>query len=139
MRWLMMTAALGVAACSNTLEPTAAELRASWEAGNVAPIDYKGDLLAYMRTYLNDPRNVRSALISPPERKTVLRNPGERYVVCVQYNARKSDGGYAGLKTGAAVYVGGKLDRFLDTPRDVDDACKDVAYAPFPELERLQR
>jgi hypothetical protein len=138
MRWLMVSAVL-LAGCSNSLEPTAAELRAGWEAQNVVPIDYKGDVLAYMRTYLNDPRNVRGAAISPPERKTVLRNPGERYVVCVRFDARNSAGSYAGLKTGAAVFVSGKLDRFIDAPRDVADICAEAAYMPFPELERLQR
>ena len=36
-------------------------------------------------------------------------------------------------------YVAGKLDRFFDTPRDVRELCKEVAFAPFPELERLTR
>ena len=49
------------------------------------------------------------------------------------------DGKYAGFKDGAAIYVSGKLDRFLDGPKDVHDLCKDAVYAPFPELETLAR
>ena len=40
---------------------------------------------------------------------------------------------------GAAIYVSGKLDRFLDAAKDVRELCKEVAYAPFPELEKLTR
>jgi hypothetical protein len=60
-------------------------------------------------------------------------------VTCVRYDSRNTDGKYLGSKDGAAVYVGGKLDRFLDTPREARELCKEVAYAPFPELERLTR
>jgi hypothetical protein len=57
----------------------------------------------------------------------------------VRYNARNTDGKYQGSKDGAATYVSGKLDRFLDTPKEVRELCKDVAFAPFPELEKLTR
>ena len=30
-----------------------------------------------------------------------------------------------------------KLDRFLDTPSYTSEYCKDAAYAPFPELQKL--
>ena len=142
--WLAIAAILLLvpilAACSSTrLEPTQDEMKADWEAQNIPPGNYKADILAFMRTYLNDPSRIRGAGVSPPQRKTVLGAPAERYVVCVRYDARKSSGDYAGAKTGLAVYVAGKLDRFLDTPREVRDICKDAAYEPFPELERLAR
>jgi hypothetical protein len=57
----------------------------------------------------------------------------------VRYNARNTDGKYLGSKDGAAIYVAGKLDRFLDMPKDVRELCKEAAYLPFPELERLTR
>ena len=90
-------------------------------------------MLAFLRTYLNDPTHIRAASVSQPQLKTV--GPGERYVACVRYNARQSDGKYAGSKDGAAVYVAGKLDRFLDGKQG-QPYCKDAAYAPFPELEQ---
>ena len=42
-------------------------------------------------------------------------------------------------KEGAATYVSGKLDRFLDGPREVQEFCKGAAFSPFPELEALTR
>ena len=136
MRFLALLALLMLGGCSTDTGPSQAELRARWEAQNVVPQNYKQDLLAFLRTYLNDPTHIRAASVSQPQLKTV--GPGERYVACVRYNARDSDGKYAGSKDGAAVYVAGKLDRFLDG-KPGQPYCKDAAYAPFPELERLTR
>jgi hypothetical protein len=137
MRWLVLVAVLIVGGCATEVGPTQAELKAQWEAQNVFPQNYKNDLMAYMRTYLNDPTNIRGASVSPPVRKTA--GPAERYVACLRYNARKGGGQYAGPKEGVAIFVSGKLDRFLDVPAEVREYCKDAAYALFPELEALTR
>ena len=136
MQFLALLALLMLGSCSTDTGPSQAELRARWDAQNVVPQNYKQDLLAFLRTYLNDPTHIRAASVSQPQLKTV--GPGERYVACVRYNARDSDGKYAGSKDGAAIYVAGKLDRFLDGKQG-QPYCKDAAYAPFPELERLTR
>ncbi len=136
MRWLALVAVLMVGGCTTEVGPSPAELKAQWEAQNIVPQNYKNDLLAFLRTYLNDPTHVRAAAVSQPVLKTV--GSGERYIACVRYNARV-DGKYAGAKDGAAIYVSGKLDRFLDGPKDVKEICKDAVYAPFPELETLTR
>jgi hypothetical protein len=132
-----MLAVVWVGGCATEVGPSPSELKAQWEQQNVYPQNYKNDLMAFLRTYLNDPTHIRGAAVSEPQRKTV--GPGERYVACVRYNARKSGGQYAGSKDGAAIYVSGKLDRFLDLPREVREFCKDAVYAPFPELETLTR
>lgn len=139
-----VSAALGLAGCSTELGPSPAELKSRWEAQNVFPEGYRRDLLAFMHTYLNDPRQVRGAAVSPPVRKDV--GPGERYVVCVRYNARNTDGKYTGSKDGAAIYVSGKLDRFIEATKELNEGaafarrlCQDAAYAPFPELEKMTR
>lgn len=137
MRWLLLLAMVLVGGCSTDIGPSREELRGRREQQNVFPQNYKADLLAYMRTYLNDPTQVRGAGVSQPVRKDI--GTGERYVACVRFNARKSSGQYAGSKEGAATFVSGKLDVFIDTPRDVKELCKDAAYAPFPELESLRR
>ena len=129
------TVALG--GCATEVGPSSAELKAKWDAENVFPQAYRQDLLAYLRTYLNDPLHVRGAAVSQPQLKYI--GPGDRYVACVRYNARNTDGKYQGSKDGAAVYVAGKLDRFFDIPKDVRELCKDAAFAPFPELEKLTR
>jgi hypothetical protein len=136
MRFLLLLALLAVSGCSSDLGSSQGELRAQREAMNVYPQNYKQDLLAFLRTYLNDPSRIRAAGVSQPQLKTI--GPGRRYVACVRYNARNSDGKYAGSTDGAAVYVSGKLDSFLDG-KQAQPYCKDAAYAPFPELERLTR
>ena len=137
MRWLVLLAALFVGGCETEVGPSQAELKAQWEQQNVFPQNYKADLMAFLHTYLNDPTHIRGATVSQPQRKNV--GPGERYVACVRYNARKSDGQYAGSKDGVAIYVSGKLDRFFDGRMEVKELCKDAVYAPFPELETLTR
>jgi hypothetical protein len=152
---VLVAALLSVGGCTTDLGPTQAELRANWDAQNVRPQNYKADLLAFMRTYLNNPSGVRAASVSTPMLKKV--GPGERYVVCVQYNARDSFGKYAGPKEAVAVFVSGKLDRFAElaharpqsdeaetaasagSPRAPRELCKDATFAPFPELESLRR
>lgn len=130
---------LALAACGSNTEPTQGQLRAAWENANVAPVDYKRDILAFMRTYLDDPTQVRSGAVSAPVRKTLPGDPGERLVSCLRYNAKKSDGVYAGSKTGVVVYGWGKLDRFIDSAKIAHTICEDAAFQPFPELERLTR
>lgn len=137
---LLVVALCGAAVlggCASDIGPSPAELKAQWDAQNVYPQTYKNDLLAFLRTYLNDPTHVRGAMLSQPVLKEI--GPGQRYVACLRYNARDMEGKYMGLKDGAAVYVSAKLDRFIDTPRAVKDICKDAAYMPFPELEVLTR
>lgn len=140
MRWmpgLMLLGALVLAGCSTDPGPSPSELKADWEAQNVYPKDFKTDLLAYLRTYLNDPTQVHGAGVAQPMLKDY--GPGQRYVVCLRYNARDNTGVYMGMKTGAAVYISARLDNFIDQPKAVKDLCKDAVYGPFPELEKLTR
>ena len=96
---------------------------------------YKADIVAFMRTYLNDPTGVRDAFISEPALRT-LENV-DRYTVCLRYTARKSGGQeYAASKDSLVVFRDGRLDRIVDNARET---CKDAAYQPFRELEQLSR
>jgi hypothetical protein len=137
MRWLTLAAAFLIGGCTTEVGPTQAELKANWEAQNIYPENYRQDLLAFLRTYLNDPTHIRDAAVSQPQRQTF--GPAERFIACVRYDARKSNGQYAGLKDGAAVYVSGKLDQFLDAQKQVHELCKDAVYSPFPDLQKLTR
>ena len=56
-----------LAGCATDLGPTPAELKARWNAQNVFPASYKNDLLAFLRTYLNDP-SMSAAPASRPRR-----------------------------------------------------------------------
>ena len=132
---VLLALTLALAACGKTVDELSKDQRkADWAAGNVYPADYRAELIAYLRTYLNDPTGIREAAISEPALKPV--GPGERYVVCVRFNPKRSGGDYAGAKDHLVVYAGGKLDRYVET---AGENCKDAAYAAFPELERLTR
>jgi hypothetical protein len=139
MRWLVLAVLLLFGGCSADLVTFSdqGDMRTLWNAQNVYPSRYKDDLVAFLRTYLNNPEHVRDAGLATPQLKTV--GPGERYITCVRFNARNSDGKYKGVKQGAAVYVSGKLDQFIDQPKAVAELCKEASFAPFPELERLTR
>src|SRR5262245_16489310 len=63
---------------------------------NIPPANYKSEILAYMRTYLNDPTGVREAYISEPSLITV--GGTQRYVSCLRFNAKNSIGKYEGSK-----------------------------------------
>ena len=96
---------------------------------------YKADIVAFMRTYLNDPTGVRDAFISEPALRT-LENV-ERYTVCLRYTARKGAGQpYAASKDSLVLFRDGRLDRIIDAARET---CKDATYQPFRELEQLSR
>jgi hypothetical protein len=130
-RLLSVLIALGVAGCS-------AEWRQTYERSNEAhttrPVNYRTDIVAFMRTYLNDPTGIRDAAVSEPELKTF--NSVNRYVACLRYTARKSSNQSGGQRDSLVLFLDGRLDRIVDNAREF---CKDAPYKPFPELERLTR
>ena len=122
-----------LAACS-TPEPEYSGRETKGGASvNVYPEQYRAEILAYQRSYLNDPTGIRSAGISRPALKNV--GVGDRYVACVRFNAKGPTGAYTGVREHLAIFLAGKLDQMGVTR----EQCKDAAYEPFPELERLTR
>lgn len=98
------------------------------------PNNYKSEVLAFMRTYLNNPAGVREAMMAEPVQRTI--GGRLRYVSCLRYAARESDGRYRDPRERAVVYVDARLDRVLENS---GDACAGATYLPFPELEKLTR
>lgn len=98
------------------------------------PAGYRAQLLAFLKTYINNPAGIRNAAMAEPVQRTV--GGRLRYVSCLRYNARELDGSYRGVVERAVVYVDARLDRILDKPGDI---CAGATYAPFPELEQLTR
>jgi hypothetical protein len=131
MRLLPIMIALALGACSSDFMSA---VERTEQANRTAPVDYKADILLFMRTYLNDPTNVRGAFVSEPELRTL--DGASRYAVCLRYNAKKSSGQYAGSKDSMVLFRSGRLDRIIDNARE---QCRDARYQPFPELERLTR
>jgi hypothetical protein len=98
------------------------------------PPNYRTELLAFMKTYLNNPVGLHDAAMAEP----VQRNVGgrSRYVSCVRFTPRESDGSYRERQERAILYVNGRLDRVIDKATEV---CAGAVYAPFPDLEKLTR
>jgi hypothetical protein len=124
---------VALAACSSVEKDYSGPETQGGAGVNIFPEKYRAEILAYQRSYLNDPTGIRSAAISQP----ALRKVGsvERYVVCVRFNAKQPTGGYAGVRDHMAIFLAGKLDQ-MGVTREL---CKDAAYEPFPEMERLTR
>jgi hypothetical protein len=99
------------------------------------PANYRAELLAFLHTYINNPVDVRDAQMAEPVQRTVAGRM--RYVSCLRYNARDSDGSYHGSRDRAVVYVDGRLDRVVT--ENVNETCAGATYAPFPEMEKMTR
>jgi len=131
-RIFVLSLALLGAACGK-YEGTYTQAREVGEA-NIFPANYRADTIAFLRTWLNDTSGIRDAAITEP----VLKSAGrvDRYVLCVRFNAKNSQGKYEGTKDRMVVFLAGKLDTMVDAKRD---ECTGAKYQPFPELERLSR
>jgi hypothetical protein len=106
------------------------------EGINAYPTNYKTDILAAMRVYVGDPTAIRDASISEPVLKSATLTMPSRYMLCLRFNPKKTATVYEGMREVAAVFVAGRFDQFVETPKDI---CAGVTYAPFPELEKLSR
>jgi hypothetical protein len=124
-------------ACAHHHEQSSAY--GSQEGINTYPANYKSDIAAAMRAYLNDPSGIRDASISEPVLKPASSSIPERYIACLRFNAKKTATVYAGAKEIAAVFLAGRFDQFVDTPKEEQALCAGATYAPFPELEKLSR
>ncbi|MGZ3283654.1 MAG: hypothetical protein ACXU9C_16400 [Xanthobacteraceae bacterium] len=98
------------------------------------PNNYRTELLAFMKTYLNNPAGVHDAVMADPVQRTV--GGRLRYVSCLRFSARESDGTYRQPRERAILYVNGRLDRVAENAAEL---CAGAVYAPFPELEKLTR
>ena len=132
LRWLATALSLALAGCNSEW----LNARDRIARANTTPpaATYRTDIVAFMRTYLNDPSGVRDAFVSEPALRT-LEN-ADRYTVCLRYTARKGGGQYAPSKDSLVLFRDGRLDRVVDNARE---PCKDAAYQPFHELEQLSR
>ena len=98
------------------------------------PGNYKRELLAFMRTYLNNPVGVHDAAMADPVQRVV--GGRLRYVTCLRFRPRESDGSYREVRERAILYVDGRLDRLVE---NASEPCAGAVYAPFPALETMTR
>ena len=129
--WLAVALSIGLAGCNSEWARDRDRLI---EANTAKPISFRADIVAFMRTYLNDPTGVRDAFVSEPALRT-LEN-ADRYASCLRYTARKTNGQYAASKDSLVLFRDGRLERIVDNAREI---CKDAAYQPFRELEQMSR
>jgi hypothetical protein len=142
----LMLLAVAAAGCANRYEVE--QERKLLESQNIKPENFKPDLLAFLRTYLNNPEGVRDAGLSEPQKLNIVET--ERYAACLRYNSKDSAGRYTGLSNHLTVFISGKFDRLIELGpvtrgagegalQPLREYCNKASYQPFPELERLRR
>jgi hypothetical protein len=140
----LLAAALALAGCSAFRSRADREERDTRQ--NVFPSNYKADLTAAMHAYLADPTKIRDAYVTDPAIRDV--DGRNRYSVCLRFNAKNSDGRYAGSRDIMAIFVAGRFDQFIDETNVANqpklatlltEQCGQADYKRFPELEALTR
>jgi len=98
------------------------------------PNNYRAEMLAFMKTYLNNPVGVHEAMMAEPVQRSVSGHM--RYVSCLRYAPREVDGNYRQPRERAILFVDGRLDRMAE---NAGELCAGAVYAAFPDLEKLTR
>ena len=101
---------------------------------NKVPVNYRANMLEFLKGQLNDPVGVRDAYITEPRLQQVLAD--QRYVVCVRFDAKDPFGQYSGPKEHIAIYFAGNLTQFVPAN---PGQCTGAAYQRFPELEQIKK
>jgi hypothetical protein len=125
---------LALAGCLDSEDSRSTSFVEDSNANQPFPDNYRAEMLAFMRTYLNSPVGVHDAMMAEPVQRTVGGHP--RWVSCVRYSERQADGTYREPRERAVVFVGGRLDRVAQNSGEL---CAAAAYAPFPDMEKMSR
>lgn len=125
---------LALSACIGSEDTRATSFMEDSNSNQAFPANYRAEVLAFMKTYLNNPVGVREAVMAEPTQRTINGRP--RYVGCLRFVERQADGTYREPRERAILFINGRLDRVL---QETSEVCAGVAYAPFPELERMTR
>ncbi|MGY3513684.1 hypothetical protein ACVIQY_006659 [Bradyrhizobium sp. USDA 3051] len=132
---LMLALPLALTGCfgSDGDRPTLME---GTQAGDPQPFpdNFRGDTLALMRSYLNNPVGVRDASMAEPAQREV--GGRQFYVSCLHFTPRETDGTYKAMRERAVIFVNGRADRVVDRASEL---CAGAVYVPFPELEKMTR
>ena len=131
---LILLFAAALAACSGRDGRQSEAAARADEAANAFPANYKTDVLAMLRVYLNDPTNLREVGLTEPFLHPI--GGRNRYAVCVRLSARKSSGEYAAAKEHVAYFLHGRLDQMIEAKQE---QCAEASYQAFPEAEKLSR
>jgi hypothetical protein len=129
---LLLPIMLGACVGDDDVRSTAFDSRG--DGNQPYPDNYRAEVLAFMKTYLNNPAGVRDAAMAEPVQRIV--GGRVRYVSCLRFMPRESDGSYRETRERGILYVNGRLDRVIENASDI---CAGAVYAPFPDLEKLAR
>jgi hypothetical protein len=132
--WLLLAVVIAVSACT-VGHLTGDDGGRVDDPRNPRPVNYKSDLIAMLRVYLNNPTQIRDASLSEPILLPVVGGRN-RWVVCLRLDAKRSSGQYTGSREYIAVFLAGRLDQLVDAKAE---QCKAAEYQPFPEAETLVR
>ena len=122
-----------IGGCSGSSLPDVSSFYKEKPTGqNIFPADYKQELAAFLRTYIENPRLVRDASIATPVLRPVGGQP--RYVTCVRFNPRNFENRYEGNKERLAIFIDGKMNQFVDSDPQI---CPGLAYQRYPEIENM--
>ena len=98
------------------------------------PANYKPEILAFLRTYLNNPVGVHDA--AWPSRCSARSAAGSAMSAACASAARESDGSYREPRS--APCSSSTAGPTASSTNAADD-CAGAAYVAFPELEKLTR
>jgi hypothetical protein len=123
---LLSAFAVALGACSND--------KPVFEQANVFPANYKAEVAQTLKALFqkNETIRVTGGMISAPVLQAVDKE--QRYTACVHYTAHGIDSGDIGNATRVAYFYGGHLNQLIPA---VDDQCKNAAYVPFLELDKV--
>ena len=113
--WRFAVVLFGLAALFGCAGPPPDMYFSSDRNPQIYPSNYRADTLSFMRTYLNNPLQVREAAMSEPALRTL--GGRERYVACLRYNARNSSNRYTGTSDRLAVFFEGRFDQLIEKRR----------------------
>ena len=102
---------LALAACFGSDESGPPSFMEDSSAPQPFPENYRTELLAFMKTYLNNPVGVRNAMMADPVQRTV--GGRVRYVSCLRFSEPQSDGTYHEPRERAVLFINGRLDRIV--------------------------
>jgi hypothetical protein len=133
-RLVVLILPIALAACAGGDESRSLFGDNSKDPPQYAPTNYRAELLAFLKTYLNNPVGVRDAALGEPVTRDI--NGKTRYITCLRFSARESDGSYREPRERAVVFLSGRLDRMIEKGGEL---CAGVAMSPFPEMEKMTR
>jgi hypothetical protein len=124
-RLLVLAATLALAGCIST---------STKENENEFPGNYRNQIAEFLQASKESPIRYRQAFLSDP----TLTQSGntQRYMACVRYSGRPLDGQFGPPEDHLAIFYAGHLNQLT---RATGDQCRNAAYKPYPELEKVCR